>query len=573
MEALSATGLRSIRYAKEVEGIEKIIANDLLEDAVNAINRNILYNGVPAGLIETRQTDAKFLMYKLMDENKDRNQPETAIHFIDVDPYGGAQEFLDGAVQLVADGGMLGITCTDLAVLCGNHSETCFAKYGCMPPKNAEYRHEMALRIMLAFTAITAARYKRVIEPLLVLHADFYVRLFVRLRTSPGGVKQTASKLAYVYQCNRCPAYTLQRTGKYLKNGNSEKYSPGFGPPVGTRCAHCEGTMQFGGPFWAEPIHNQEWLDRGLAHLKDLSTAGTIGSVYGTHKRIAGTLFSCKDELADIPLFYLVDRIANVLRTTVPKMDAIRSAVHKMGYRVSQSHSEANALKTDAPFEVVLDIFKVWHEQTKEETGAGTHSVKPNSPAEFLWKKPITHIPLEKRATLFEIVPEACTPKTSESGERLARYLHNPTANWGPGSRAGKKRGSESMVDAMVIKRAENQGKRAKKRKLADEAAAKATVEGQAESEVSGSGLRSAAHPRSAHFHLPNSLAVSVSTRDGFSAYFNRTMRCLMASPVRETPGACGTACTFRKLRKRLNGHPPPSHTLKRTVRLVLELR
>lgn len=49
---------------------------------------------------------------------------------IDIDPYGSAGPFLDGAVQAVCNGGLLLITCTDMAILCGNNSESCFAKYG-----------------------------------------------------------------------------------------------------------------------------------------------------------------------------------------------------------------------------------------------------------------------------------------------------------------------------------------------------------------------------------------------------------------------------------------------------------
>lgn len=39
---------------------------------------------------------------------------------IDLDPYGSPTPFLDAAVQSIADGGLLCITCTDMAVLCGN---------------------------------------------------------------------------------------------------------------------------------------------------------------------------------------------------------------------------------------------------------------------------------------------------------------------------------------------------------------------------------------------------------------------------------------------------------------------
>lgn len=40
---------------------------------------------------------------------------------IDLDPYGTAAPFIDAAVQAVADGGLLCVTCTDLAVLAGTN--------------------------------------------------------------------------------------------------------------------------------------------------------------------------------------------------------------------------------------------------------------------------------------------------------------------------------------------------------------------------------------------------------------------------------------------------------------------
>lgn len=61
---------------------------------------------------------------------------------IDVDPYGCAGPFLDGAVQAILDGGLLMVTATDLAILCGNNSETCFAKYGSVSLRIAAC-HEM----------------------------------------------------------------------------------------------------------------------------------------------------------------------------------------------------------------------------------------------------------------------------------------------------------------------------------------------------------------------------------------------------------------------------------------------
>lgn len=46
---------------------------------------------------------------------------------------------------------------------------------------------------MLNALATTAARYGRYIEPQLSLSIDFYVRLFIRVRTAPKEVKALAS--------------------------------------------------------------------------------------------------------------------------------------------------------------------------------------------------------------------------------------------------------------------------------------------------------------------------------------------------------------------------------------------
>jgi tRNA (guanine26-N2/guanine27-N2)-dimethyltransferase len=47
--------------------------------------------------------------------------PEDRFDVVDLDPYGSPHTFLDGAVQSVKDGGLLLVTCTDMAVLCGNY--------------------------------------------------------------------------------------------------------------------------------------------------------------------------------------------------------------------------------------------------------------------------------------------------------------------------------------------------------------------------------------------------------------------------------------------------------------------
>lgn len=46
LEGLAASGLRSIRYAKEVGGVKEVVANDISTQAIECMRRNISHNKV-----------------------------------------------------------------------------------------------------------------------------------------------------------------------------------------------------------------------------------------------------------------------------------------------------------------------------------------------------------------------------------------------------------------------------------------------------------------------------------------------------------------------------------------------
>lgn len=47
MEALSATGLRSVRYIKEIEELRTLVANDIDPTATELMQRNFDFNDIP----------------------------------------------------------------------------------------------------------------------------------------------------------------------------------------------------------------------------------------------------------------------------------------------------------------------------------------------------------------------------------------------------------------------------------------------------------------------------------------------------------------------------------------------
>jgi tRNA (guanine26-N2/guanine27-N2)-dimethyltransferase len=154
LDALTASGLRALRYVKEIDEVSSVVANDLDPTAVEALRENVRRNGISEDVIVPSTGNAVDVMM--------RSKPPDAQRFeaVELDPYGTAAPFLDGAMQCVAEGGLLMVTCTDLAVLCATYPEKCHANYGAYPLK-AKYCHEAALRIVLACMEGHANRHKR----------------------------------------------------------------------------------------------------------------------------------------------------------------------------------------------------------------------------------------------------------------------------------------------------------------------------------------------------------------------------------------------------------------------------
>ncbi|XP_065898799.1 tRNA (guanine(26)-N(2))-dimethyltransferase-like isoform X2 [Dysidea avara] len=432
LEALAASGLRSIRYALEVPGVEKVVANDYSRAAYQNMVRNIEHNKV-GDKVKPSYNDASMLMYE------HRSSPEKRFDVIDLDPYGTPSQFLDATLQAVSDGGLLCVTCTDMSVLCGNHADSSHSKYGSMSLK-ARYCHEMALRIVLACLESHANRYHRYTIPLLSCSVDFYVRVFVRVFTSPALVKRTPSKLSMVYHCNGCESFHLQPLGKKIEEGKRRKYPPSTGPPVDRKCDQCGHVFKLGGPIWSEPMHDVEFVNGLLADVKEES------SKYETFERIDGLLNVISEELQDVPLYYVLDHLCGKLHCNSPKMLAIRSAIMSLGYRVSLSHASANSIKTDAPHHVIWDIMRCW--------------VKGN-PVKAIKKDTITSALLSiepKIEANFSVIAGA-NPKSRSL--KLSRFPENPQANWGPKARAvPRKRGDDAEVEDIPAKRQRLQGKR-----------------------------------------------------------------------------------------------------------------
>ncbi|CAK7565989.1 MAG: RNA methyltransferase tRNA(m5U54)methyltransferase [Sporothrix epigloea] len=441
LDALSATGLRALRYAHELPFGVSVTANDLLAAATESIRRNVALNGLTDKIAVT-QSDALAHMYNVVAKDLTavaeaaaapgiRNHEKGAPRYkysdkydvIDLDPYGTGANFFDAAVQSVrSDGGLLCVTCTDAGVWASQgYPEKCFALYGGVPMKGAQ-SHEAGLRIVLHALSSSAARYGLTITPLLSLSIDFYCRVFVTVNRSPANVKFLAGKTMVAYNCDQgCGAWTTQpllRTHSHpnkKSSGTFFKYTFATGPTAEPRCEHCDSKTHLAGPMYAGPIHQADFVQRILDDLPSVDT-----SIYGTTHRIRGMLQTALEEIVEpqatlhrsnaaarascetrekaadtathlslsgddalaaidpAPFFFLPTNLAKALHCATPGEDTIRGALLLLGYQVTRSHCRPGSIKTDAPWSVLWDVMRAF---VRQKAPIKRESIRPNTAA------------------------------------------------------------------------------------------------------------------------------------------------------------------------------------------------
>lgn len=105
-EPLAGCGIRGVRLANEVEGVHKVVINDISPEASRLTEHNAkLGNSVKK--IEVANEDANLLLSRYA-------APRKRFDYIDIDPFGSPAPYLDSALRAIRDGGLLALTATDM---------------------------------------------------------------------------------------------------------------------------------------------------------------------------------------------------------------------------------------------------------------------------------------------------------------------------------------------------------------------------------------------------------------------------------------------------------------------------
>ena len=300
----------------------------------------------------------------------------------------------------------------------------------------------MALRIVLADLNRQAARYKKYIVPLYCVRVDFYVRVFVRVYESAKECRLSSCKISNVYQCSQCDSFSLQPLGQINKKNNHSM--PARGPCVGPICKYCGGEHSIGGPIWNRPMLNRAFGKAILNYLSEADKRSKYMPVVKSDKaaevsktesflrhltttgRIKAEIMKALGEVENTPLFWSLSSICKTLRCIAPSLTKVQTALINAGYKVSQSATNPDSIKTNAPVEVIWDIFRKWT------------SLNPANRSKKLVNGPGAKILMMKTNIVVDFETGSSEVKANRKRERVGvtRYQMNPEKYWGPKSRA-----------------------------------------------------------------------------------------------------------------------------------------
>lgn len=282
---LTGTGVRGVRFLLELpkSKVKTIWFNDHSERAVSLIKQNLRLNG-----IKTRYSvfckDANLFLLE-----------SQGFDYIDIDPFGSPNPFLDSAIKRLGRGGILAVTATDSGCLAGTYPKACLRKYWAMPQRN-ETMHENGVRILIRKVQLIGAEHDKALIPVFSYFKDHYFRVFFR--------------------CEK---------GKTRVDRIIEQH----------------GMFENAGPLWL----GQLW-DKKIANKIAKQNKEKFLQIIEKESRIP------------VVGFYNIPKICKKYKLRMIKQEEIIRRIKKKGYKVASTHFASTSLRSDIELKKLIKIIQ-----------------------------------------------------------------------------------------------------------------------------------------------------------------------------------------------------------------------
>lgn len=320
-EPLAASGVRGIRYAKEVEEVSKAILSDVNPIAVRIARINAVLNQVHEKVV-VKLSNANTLLSRY-DAKGDR------FDFVDIDPFGSPSPYVDSTIRSTLIGGVVALTATDMPPLCGVYPHVALRRYGGLSLRT-EYCHELAVRLVLGLLAREAGKYELSIKPLIAHSTKHYIRVFAELSFS----KNVTGNIGYVYHCRKC----LNRLIVKLEDMSSTK----------AECEKCHTKLNVAGPLWIGAIFNKAFCEEAFR----VAESSTLSS----KKELNKILRLIVSEADGPPTFYTIDAISHKYKIKQPKMWHLIETLRSHGFYASPTHFNSKGFRFNGDITELIKI-------------------------------------------------------------------------------------------------------------------------------------------------------------------------------------------------------------------------
>jgi len=281
---LAGSGIRGIRMLLELDdNIDEIHFNDSSHNAIISIKENLALNSITTKKVFLHNKDASEFLLE-----------STGFDYIDIDPFGSPNPFIDASLRRLSREGILAITATDTSALCGTHPEACKRKYWAVP-KRGPNMHELGIRILIRKVQLIGAQYDRALTPLLSFAKDHYHRVYFQ---SKKGKKEVSQILK------------------------------------------CHDFFQNAGPLWTGPLGDS-------VILKKLKLINPWYSLLYEETLVPTVGFFALPTICKEEKF-----------SPIPKKEKIIRAIQEKGGKASPTHFDSQGIRTDLSREEFLKIMK-----------------------------------------------------------------------------------------------------------------------------------------------------------------------------------------------------------------------
>lgn len=317
-DILAGSGIRSARFFKELprKTIKELHTNDASKNAFKLIKKNFSLNKIKSKKIFITNREANKI---LLDIGK--------ADYIDIDPFGSPNSFLDSAIKKISNGGILAVTATDTSALSGTHPEACRRKYWAEPLKN-ELMHEIGIRILIRKIQLTASQYDKALIPLLSYSALHYMRIFLKCEKSKQKTNEIIKQHKFLLYCEKCSSRKTSEFNKEL-------------------C--CREKMAFTGPLWT----GQLW-DKKITQKINLQNK--IMNIIEKESKI------------DTVGFYDTHKLCSLMKIIPPKKEDIIKEIKKRKYSVAETHFTPTGLRSNISLNELKNIIQKLfsHQQSQQ---------------------------------------------------------------------------------------------------------------------------------------------------------------------------------------------------------------